>query len=209
MSIARLLGHSFGDGYIHKTKSYFVYTNSAKELLTEVSESIARNIGSVSSCRRTSIGGTPQIQFSVAVGKKLSQLGAPRGSKTKQETVIPTSITRGNEFTKASFLGALCEDEAEVRTDNGSKQIVLKSVKIASLDAELEDYLNQIKELFESLEVSCSAPKRDRTYVRGGETKISKRVWITGCTNFATFARKIVLNHAQRQARLQSLLQSW
>jgi hypothetical protein len=193
MSIVRLLGHSFGDGYIHKSKSYFIYTKA---------------FGNVSSCNRTSIGGTPQIQFSVIVGRELNRLGAPRGSKTKQSTFVPSQIAHGKEEAKADFLGSLCDDEAQVRTDSGSKQITLKSAKLASLEAELEDYLNQIRELFESLEIQCSTPKRDRTYVRGGETKISKRVWITGSTNFATFAQKIVLNHTQKQVQLQCLLQS-
>ncbi len=208
MSIVRLLGHSFGDGYIHKAKSYFIYTNTAKELLNEVSANVAEAFGNVSSCERTSIGGTPQIQFSAMVGRKLNQLGAPRGSKTKQATVIPSSIVHGREDARAEFLGALCDDEAQVRPDSGSKQIAMKSAKLVSLEAELDDYLNQIRELFESLEIKCSTPKRDRTYVRGGETKISKRVWITGSTNFATFAQKIVLNHAQKQAQMHSLLQS-
>jgi hypothetical protein len=106
MSIVRLLGHSFGDGYIHKTKSYFIYTNGAKELLDEVSANVAGIFGNVPSCERTSIGGTPQIQFSATVGKKLDQLGAPRGSKTKQATVIPSGIIQGKEDAKADFLGA-------------------------------------------------------------------------------------------------------
>jgi hypothetical protein len=208
MSIVRLLGHSFGDGYIHKTKYYFIYTNTAKELLNEVSVNVVETFGNVSLCQRTSIGGTPQVQFSASVGRKLNQLGAPCGSKTKQPTIIPRAIIKGTEAARADFLGALCDDEAQIRPDSGSKQIALKSAKLTSLEAELDDYLNQIRELFESLEITCSAPKRDRTYVRGGEMKISKRVWITGSTNFATFARKIVLNHAQKQAQLHSLLQS-
>ena len=161
MSIPRLLGHSFGDGYIHNTKSYFIYTNSAKELLTEVSRNVAEEFGSVSSCWRTSVGGTPQIQFSASVGRQLNRLGAPQGSKTKQETVIPSTIMKGDEATKANFLGALCDDEAEVRPDSGSKQTALKSAKLTSLETELDDYLKQVRKLFESLEITCSTPKRD------------------------------------------------
>ncbi len=145
MSILRLLGHSFGDGYIHKSKSYFIYTNTTKELRNEVSSNILETFGNVSSCQRTSVGGTPQIQFSAAVGKKLVQLGAPQGSKTKQATVVPNSIFQSGELERADFLGALCDDEAQVRPDVGSKQITLKSAKLASLEAELDSYLNQIR----------------------------------------------------------------
>ena len=205
-SIPRLLGHSFGDGYIHRAKWYFEYTNKAEELHDEVKESVSNIFGRVSHCRRTSIGGTPQVQFSPVVGKKLHDQGGPQGSKIRQGTIIPPTVTNGDEATIANFLGALCDDEAQIRTDSGSKQIALKSVKISSLEAELEAYLNQIREMFESLGVTCSAPKRDRTYVRRGETRISKRIWITSSTNFATFARKIVLNHSEKRARLQTLL---
>ena len=204
--ISRLLGHSFEDGYIHRAKAYFVYTNNSRELLDEVNASVTREFGAVSSCLRTSIGGTPQIQFSATVGRKLNTLGAPQGAKTRQGTEIPSTITHGTESTIASFLGALCDDEANIRADSGSKQIALKSAKVSSLEAELDTYLNQIKDMFEVLEIRCSAPKSDRTYVRGGATKISKRIWITGSTNFATFARKIVLKHSGKQAQLQALL---
>src|SRR5205807_8370238 len=118
-------------------------------------------------------------------------------------------MTNGDEATIANFLGALCDDEAQIRTDSGSKQIALKSVKISSLEPELDAYLNQIREMFESLGVSCSAPERDRTYVRPGETRISKRIWITSSSNFATFARKTVLHHSEEPARLQTLPQPW
>jgi hypothetical protein len=60
--------------------------------------------------------------------------------------------------------------------------------------------------MFEAIGITCSDPKRDRTYVRGGATKISKRIWITGSTNFATFARNIVLKHSGKQAQLHTLL---
>ena len=204
--LPRLLGHSFGDGYIHRAKQYFVYTNSAEELHNAVIKNITTVFGKVSQSHRTSIGGTPQIQFSSIVGKELHDNGAPRGSKIRQRTTIPSTITRGGEQTASNFLGALCDDEAQARTDSGSKQIALESAKISALEAELEEYLNQIREMFESLGVSCSTPKRDRTYTRQGETRISKRIWITGSNNFATFARKIMLNHAEKKARLQTLL---
>ena len=53
-SIPRLLGHSFGDGYIHRAKWYFVYTNKAEELHGEVKESVSNVFG------RVFIAGEPQ-----------------------------------------------------------------------------------------------------------------------------------------------------
>ncbi len=208
MSIPRLLGHSFGDGYIHISKFYFIYTNTSNELLKFVTDEVTSEFDEVSFCNRTSIGGTPQVQFSAFVGRRLNEFGAPRGPKSKQKTKIPNSIMRGPESAKADFLGALCDDEAGIRPDLGSKQITIKSAKLVSLEPELDSYLNQIRELFSSLGIKCSAPNRDRTYVRAGQQKISKRIWITSSTDFVTFAQRIVLNHAEKRARLRTLLQS-
>jgi len=206
VSIPRLLGHSFGDGYIHINKFYFIYTNTSDTLLRLVGDGIRTQFGTSQFCRRKSVGGTPQVQFPAFVGRKLHELGAPRGPKSLQKTTIPDSIMRAPEPAKADFLGALCDDEANVRTDPGSKQITIKAAKLVSLEPELDDYLNQIRKLFEDLGIRCSDPRRDRTYVRKGRRKISKRIWITSRTEFATFARKIVLNHNERSAQLQTLL---
>lgn len=206
MSIPRLLGHSFGDGYIHINKFYFIYTNTSDELLKSTVADVRTQFGTSQFCERKSIGGTPQIQFPAFVGRRLNELGAPRGPKSLQRTTIPGSITHAPEQAKAEFLGALCDDEANVRADIGSKQITIKAAKLVSLEPELDDYLNQIRQLFVSLGIKCSSPKRDRTYVRKGQRKISKRIWITSRTDFATFARKIVLVHNERRARLKTLL---
>ena len=45
--IARLVGHAFGDGYIHKTKYYFVYTNSSAILHNYVRQLISDIFGDV------------------------------------------------------------------------------------------------------------------------------------------------------------------
>jgi hypothetical protein len=206
VSIPRLLGHSFGDGYIHINKFYFVYTNTSEELLKLVVDEVRTQFGTSQFCERKSVGGTPQVQFPAFVGRRLHEIGAPRGPKSLQKTTIPDSIMRAPESVKADFLGALCDDEANIRPDIGSKQITIKAAKLASLEPELDDYLNQIRRLFEDLGIKCSQVRRDRTYVRRGQRKISKRIWITSRTEFATFARKIVLNHDERRARLKTLL---
>src|SRR5438445_11856490 len=102
-SIPRLLGHSFGDGYIHRAKWYFVYTNNAEELHDEVKESVSNIFGGVSHCRRTSIGGTPQVQFSPVVGKKVNDQGGPQGSKIRQGPIITPTMPNGNDERSANF----------------------------------------------------------------------------------------------------------
>ncbi len=159
-------------------------------------------------CRRLSIGGTPQRQFPAEVGRKLYRLGAPRGSKSRQSTQVPQMVMEGDERTKADFLGAICDDEAEVRIQSGSKQITIKAAKIASLDYELNEYLNRLRRLFLDLGIDCSTPHVDRSYQIKGEERIVKRIWITGHNNFARFADRICLFHANKAARVQTLLQA-
>jgi hypothetical protein len=130
VSKSRLLGHCFGDGYIHLRKQYFIYTNKSGTLLKAVSDEVTKEFGSKSFSLRTSIGGIPQIQFPAFVGRRLVELGAPQGAKTRQATKIPDWITKGDEQTKSEFLSALCDDEAGIRADAGFKQITIKSVKI-------------------------------------------------------------------------------
>ena len=54
--VARLLGHAFGDGYIHATKYYFIYTNKSKDLINEVKDLVMKCFPKVSICKRYSIG---------------------------------------------------------------------------------------------------------------------------------------------------------
>ena len=112
-------------------------------------EDVRTRFGTSQFCERRSVGGTPQVQFPALVGRKLNELGAPRGPKSLQKTTIPDSIMQAPEPVKAEFPGALCDDEANVRTDIGSKQITIKAAKLVSLEPGLDQHLNQIRPLFE------------------------------------------------------------
>jgi hypothetical protein len=141
VSKSRLLGHCFGDGYIHLRKHYFIYTNKSETLLKFVIAQVAREFGSNTNsfCERASIGGTPQVQFPASVGRSLMDVDAPCGAKTRQATKIPDWILNRDEQTRSDFLSALCDDEAGVRADLGSKQITIKSAKSKTLSRELDD----------------------------------------------------------------------
>ncbi|MCS7142161.1 MAG: hypothetical protein NZ888_08305, partial [Candidatus Nitrosocaldus sp.] len=118
--------------------------------------------GEVAKCVRKSIGGVPQIQFSVKVGRELSNMGAPIGAKANNTTKIPDVVMKGDESIKREFLGALCDDEAWIRIEPNSTQICLKVAKLVELEHDLDAYLNQLKHVFNSLGIECSTPKTDR-----------------------------------------------
>lgn len=82
--LARLVGHTFADGNIHKNKQYFTYVNSNKQMHIEVQDMITKIFGSVALNIGTSISGTPKYQYSNKVGKYLVEFGAPVGSKVLQ-----------------------------------------------------------------------------------------------------------------------------
>ena len=207
--VARLLGHAFGDGYIHATKYYFIYTNKSKDLINEVKDLVMKCFPKVSICKRYSIGGIPQLQFSAKVGRFLQTLGAPKGAKSKQSTRVPQIILYGDTIMKREFLGALCDDEAEIRTNKDCRQITLKAAKLVKLEKELDCYLRQLKQLFYDLGIKCSEPKSDRVYrTRRGEDKIVKRIWITGHDNLILFAKKIPISNREKLRQIKAFLQA-
>ena len=174
--VARLLGHAFGDGYIHATKYYFIYTNKNKDLTNEVKHLVMMCFPEASICERRSIGGIPQIIF------------------------------YGSTLMKGEFLGALCDDEVDIRTSKDCQQITLKVAKLVKLEKELDYYLRQLKEPFHDLGIKCSEPKFDRIYqTRRGEDKIVKRIWITGHDNLTLFARKTPILNREKLRRIKSL----
>ncbi|MDW8074111.1 MAG: hypothetical protein RMJ28_07780, partial [Nitrososphaerota archaeon] len=107
---------------------------------------------------------------------------------------------------KRQFLGALCDDEAWIRIEPNSTQVCLKVAKLVELEHDLDAYLNQLRDVFNSLGIECSTPKTDRKYLTSKGVKISKRIWITGKQNVIAFAEKIKLNHPEKSSRLRILL---
>lgn len=204
--LARLVGHVFGDGSIHKNKKYFIYTNSTPELQEAVQKIVERQFGEVKFNEGTSISGTPRLQYSNKVGKELAKWGAPVGSKTLQETEIPLWIRNGTEEIKSSFLGALFDDEGSFRND-ASKQIVFKSAKEISLKPNLLIYLNQLITLLKDLGINTSEIKGDQIKKRkDGKQIISLRFWITSKENFSKFQNKIFLFHPQKIKNLSEMV---
>lgn len=203
---SRLLGHVFGDGSIHKNKRYFIYTNATPKLQIEVKGIVMKIFGKVPFNIGTSIAGTPRYQYSNKVGKALWKRGAPVGSKMMQVTSIPTWILNGNNKVKASFLGALYDDDGYLRDSESSRQIVLKATKIHHLEDNLRDYLNQVREMLEILGIHTSEIKSDQLKSRkDGCEMISLRFWITGKENIIKFRERIPLSHPSKKVKFNGL----
>lgn len=205
--LARLIGHAFGDGNIHKNKRYFSYINSNKQMQREV-ENIVRNIfGKVSLCKVTSISGTPIYQYSNKVGKYLADKGAPVGSKVLQEIQIPKWIESGNTNIKSAFLGAVFDDEGYFRDSPKCRQIVFKAAKCLKLKRNLEEYLGQLISILESLNIETSGIRSDQIKKnKGGTEMISLRFWITKSENFHTFQKRIEILHSEKKKKLNNIL---
>ena len=203
---SRLLGHAFGDGSIHKKKRYFIYTNSTPELQTEVNDIVTKIFGKVALNIGTSIAGTPRYQYSNKVGKTLCKRGAPVGSKMLQKTSVPIWILNGDKRIKASFLGALFDDDGYLRDSECNRQIVLKATKIHQLEDNLRDYLNQVREMLESLGIRTSEIKFDQLKSRkDGCEMLSLRFWITGKENIIKFRERIPLSHPSKKVKFNDI----
>lgn len=203
--LARLVGHAFGDGSIHKKKQYFIYTNSNTKLHRNVTNLVQKQFGKVSQNVGTSISGTPRKQFSNKIGKELVKLGAPRGSKIFQETKVPSWILNGSKLVKSSFLAALFDDEGSFRKD-ASKQITFKAAKEISRRGQLKQYLEQLTKMLSELGVKTSEIKKDQIKKRRDDAEIvSLRFWITGRVNFLAFKEIIPLRHPDKLRNLNEM----
>jgi intein/homing endonuclease len=207
IEIARLVGHVFGDGSIHKSKQYFIYTNSNEKLQQVVQQIIEQVFGKIKFNIGTSISETPRYQYSNIVGKFLANKGAPVGSKIFQPTKIPEWISEGSEEIKSAFLGAIFDDEGNFRDSKNSRQIVFKSAKVKGLKKELEQYLSQIIQMLNDLGIKTSGIKRDQIKKRkDGSEIVSLRFWITGRENFKKFQEKIMLLHPEKIRKLSNMV---
>ena len=205
-NLARLVGHAFGDGSVHKKKAYFIYTNSNAKLHENVNQLIESQFGVVSQNRGTSISGTPRTQFSNKVGKKIVNLGAPMGSKVLQETKVPIWILNGSNKIKRAFLAALFDDEGNFRNDKNSRQIVFKSAKVISKQKNLEKYLGQLTKMLNEFGIKTSKIKKDQVKKRrDGKQIVSLRFWITGRKNFLAFKEIIPLRHPDKSRNLNEM----
>jgi intein/homing endonuclease len=203
---ARLVGHVFGDGSIHKSKQYFIYTNSNEKLQQTIQKIIKKIFRKIKFNVGTSISGTPRFQYSTIVGKWLVSKGAPAGSKIFQPTKIPEWILEGNEKIKSAFLGAIFDDEGNFRDSKNSKQIVFKSSKVKYLKKELEQYLLQIIQMLNEFKIKTSGIKHDQIKKRkDGSEIISLRFWITGKENFRRFREKIMILHPEKIKKLSNM----
>ena len=204
--MARLVGHVFGDGHIHKRKQYFIYTNSNEKLQKIVCQAIQQLFGQIKFNIGTSISGTPRYQYSNKVGKFLAKKGAPVGSKIFQSTDIPEWIRKGSLEAKIAFLSAIFDDEGGFRDSPNSRQIVFKSAKIISLRKELEKYLLQIIRMLNDLDIKTSNIKSDQIKKRkDGNEIISLRFWITGKENFKKFQEKVPILHPEKNKKLLNM----
>ena len=204
--IARLIGHTFGDGYIHKEKFYFIYTNSNQKLLEFVSEIIEKEFGNLKVIKRKSGKNVPQLQFPAKIGRKISELGGIVGSKVHQSIRIPNWIKNGSEKIKTSFLAAIFDDEGYFRDTKGCKQIVIKFSKAYELENNLNEFLEDIREMLLQLDIKVSVIKNDQIKQnKKGKIIISKRIWVTGRNNFLKFREKIPLIHPEKIEKLLRL----
>ncbi len=193
--LARLVGHVFGDGHIHVRKYYFVYVNSERALLESVKRCVQQVFGNVKVSMGRSIGGVPRLQFSNVVGKHLSFLGAPVGSKIRSPTPIPKWIEAGSEEVLIGFLSSLVDDEFSLRKYDAT----IKVEKLASLINELKYYLLSLKKLFEEIGIEVSEPHSDQEKMKtNGEKVISMRVWITGRHNLRKL-KKLDIAHPRKK----------
>ena len=142
----------------------------------------------------------------VKIGKTLFELGAPKGNKTKQASLVPEWIFKSREHSKM-FLKAILEDELstiKILRKNYSNKPRLKLAKSEEKLNNLRDFLNQIKFMLEKEDVQCSEVSK-HSYSKQNQTTRELYLDILGNKrNILLFRNKIgFLNSKQKTESLQ------
>lgn len=157
---AYIIGKLMGDGNLDK--HFICRFVGQEEDLTILKESIFKQFSikknSMSIRFKRAKGCSYLLQVNDCLfGRFLFSLGAPKGNKTKVEFLVPNWITSSNNL-KKYFLQALFEDELatiKIKRKKFFREATFKMAKIEKHQKNLYDFLNQIKELTESLDVQC------------------------------------------------------
>lgn len=209
-NLASLLGHSFGDGGLDQDFA-FKYVNKEPRLLQEVQAAVKNVFGDFEiKARLKTGGGEPRYEYKypAVIGHILHVLGAPVGSKVKQEMNIPEWLFSNSKAVRTSFIRSVYDDEATVNISG--KSIDIGFSKLTSLESSLIKFLASLKTLLYTLGVVTSQIFFMQRYQdKLGEERIRYGFCISSYKNLENFLKEIEFLHPQKQERLKCLLKNY
>ncbi len=146
-------------------------------------------------------------------GRFLYAIGAPIGNKTRNEFSVPHWIKSSRKCSR-SFLQALFDDELvtiKIRRAHFFTSVIFKLCKADFCQANLVEFLSQIKQLTESFDVQCSnlSGPKDENVQKNGTKTFSRYFRILGNkSNVIAFSKNIGFNlNSQKVTNLKEGLE--
>ncbi len=191
---ARLFGYILGDGWVSKkTKSIGFAGNGNIDNLEKIKEDLLELGFSSSSIhtRKTSseittstgkklkVNGTSQqLTASVRAFDYFSKLNPPIGKKAHSNFLIPLWLLNATNGEKAEFLAALFGSDGQAPSTNKNVKsdfnaVRLSFYKLEGLENNADEYANQVKKLFNDLDIQVSnIRKRGGNVTKKGENTV-------------------------------------
>ncbi|MBN2453927.1 hypothetical protein JXB11_00100 [Candidatus Woesearchaeota archaeon] len=202
-SMASLIGHVFGDGYIGNKKRQFEYCNDNPNLLAEVKKHLRVAFGLEPMTERAN-----RIGYSSIVGEILVAFGSHVAPKVKSEKQIPEWIKSGPKEYKASFLKALFDDDGSVLYSEGynAKGVNFYQIREKNILQKSHQLLDEIKQLLQEFEIFPGEPHLRKTYFSHGEEHAISYINITNYKSILNFYSKIGLADGDKNNRLKKIV---
>ncbi|KPV63904.1 MAG: Replication factor C small subunit [Candidatus Bathyarchaeota archaeon BA1] len=209
-NIASLLGHSFGDGGIDHDFA-FKYVNKEPRLLERVqaaTKSIFNDIEAKVYFKANMGELRYEYKYPAVVGHILHILGAPVGSKVKQEIDIPKWLFLSSKTIRTSFIRSIYDDESTVNVSG--KSIHTGFSRLTSLKGFLIKFLTSLKMLLRTLTIVTSEIFFMQKYQdKLDEERTKYGFCISSYENLEKFQREIGFFHPQKQERLGDSLRNY
>jgi hypothetical protein len=203
-SMASLVGHVFGDGYIGNKKRQFEYCNDNPNLLAEVKAHVRQIFGLEPMTERAN-----RIGYSSFVGEILEAFGAHTAPKVKSEKQIPDWIKSGLREYKAVFLKALFDDDGSVLycENYPAKGVNFCQIRDKKILQKSHQLLCEIKEMLQEFKIFSGEPHLRKTYFSHGEEHAISYINITNYESIFNFYSKIGLAEGDKFNRLDKIVQ--
>ncbi len=222
--LLKVMGLIFGDGTIPKT-TLIASIYGKREDLEDVKADLF-SIGVKSAiysrkrhCRITTRYGTQAFEneeyslhvSSRAFGVLMAVLGVPLGNKTIQAYTVPDWIKKAEGWQKRLFLAAYFGAEMTKPITNNGYNFMTPTVginKLESLAYNAKEFLQDLKEMLQSLSIECSPISRVEGYAYDGKygRTIGHRLQVLSNTsNLIKFFSTVSYEYCKAKATLASL----
>ena len=207
-SLARLVGHCFGDGNVSTKKAEFDYVNGDSGLIEQVRLDVGCCFKSGTTFEGDNRDGTYKVTFSNLIGKMLVIAGAPRGSKVFSKISVPNWILTGTSDLKQAFLQALFDDDGSALYSEKypAMNVNLHLTRSVGVAPEFSRFWNDLKQLLTDFGIFSSNPYVARKYFVNGNQRVVMGILVNRKSDVRRFWEAIGFSQQIKKKRLQLIV---